>query len=131
MTGPDLVRIVRSRGSDAEDPRDAAHEAAHALRWGVRKRWTRDNIHAKKPEARAYGIADEMEARAVEQIVCGRIGYACGSIEKWAETCWFETLKNEGIALPSPAWIVGCVRRRLDDPGALALAERVLALGTA
>lgn len=41
-----LVNTIQAKGSDAMDARDAAHEACHALMWGVKKKWTRDNIHA-------------------------------------------------------------------------------------
>lgn len=128
MTSADLIRVIQARGSDATDLRDAAHEAAHALKWNVKKRWTRDNIHAKKPRGINHGVADELEARAVEQIVCKRLNVRCGSIAKWAEVCWEEMYMNERIALPSSRWVAARVRDRITDPEALALADRVLAL---
>jgi len=45
--GEMLIAIVVEKGGDARDVRDAAHEACHALMWGVKKKWTRENIHAK------------------------------------------------------------------------------------
>jgi hypothetical protein len=115
-----IIAAVQAKGNDARDLRDAAHEACHAIAWGVKKKWTRDNIHAKKPKrgplARSQGVFDEISARAVEQLVCADLGVECWTIEKAATTCWFETLKNEGISLPSPQWIADCVRERMKSP---------------
>ena len=123
-----LVAAVRAKGSDARDPRDAAHEACHALKWGVTKKWTRDNIHAKKPRVRSNGVSDEILARAVEQLVSADVGYDCGTVESWAFTCWMEMLKNEGISLPGGDWLEKRIRERMESPAARELADRVLAL---
>lgn len=128
MTANELVAIVRARGSDAEDPRDAAHEACHALEWGVTKKWTRNNIHAKKPRARAFGVSSEILARAVEQLVCRDLGVDCGSIEKWAAVCWMEMLKNEGIVLPTGDWLPDAVKQAMRHDRARRYADAVLAL---
>jgi hypothetical protein len=124
----DLVAIVRSYGSDASDIRDAAHEACHALKWGVRGKWDRESIHRRKPRVPGFGVADEMEARAVERVVCERLGYDPGPIEQWAMTCWMETLKSEGISLPTGTWVEDRIRERLARPATLKLAERILEL---
>ena len=134
MTPADLVAIVRARGSDANEARDAAHEACHALSWGVKKPWTRDNIHARKPkDSRIFGpmpgVREEILARAVEQLVCARLGYDCGTVEKWAMVCWMEMIKNEGISLPTEGnWLVTRVREDMKTERAAAMADRVLAL---
>lgn len=125
-----LVAAVQARGSDADDPRDAAHEACHAIAWRVKKAWTRDNIHAKKPRDRGFGVADEITARAVEQLVCAdlKIDY---DPQKWAMVCYMEMLKNEGIALPSGDWLPNAIQARAKTPMARRMADQVLALATA
>lgn len=123
-----LVAAVRAKGRDARDPRDAAHEACHALKWGVSKRWTRDNIHAKKPRVRSVGVSDEILARAVEQLVSADVGYDCGGVSAWAQTCWMEMLKNEGISLPAGDWLEKAIRKRMESPAAREWADRVLEL---
>lgn len=125
---PPLVAAVRAKGSDASDVRDAAHEACHALSWGVKKKWTRNNIHAKKPRVRSEGVADEILARAVEQIVCADLGVECGSIEKWAMVCWMEMLKNERISLPTDGWLVESITSAIKSKRARAMADRILSL---
>ena len=133
MTGDELVAIVRARGSNANDPRDAAHEACHALDWDVKKPWTRDNIHARKPKnSRIFGpmpgVRAETLARAVEQLVCQRIGFDCGSVEKWAMVCWMEMLKNERISLPTDGFLEKAITEDMTSARAITMAERVLAL---
>lgn len=121
-----LLLAIRARGSDATTLRDAAHEACHALQWRVTKKWTRDNIHAKRPKARSSGVADEITARAVEQLVCARLGVDCGTVERWADVCWLETLKNERISLPTGSWLADQIRTRMASDGAKRMTERVL-----
>lgn len=128
FTAQRLVDAVRKRGSNADDPRDAAHEACHALEWGVTKKWTRDNIHARKPRIRSDGVSSEITARAVEAIVCADLGVKY-DVDKWAFTCWMEMLKNEGISLPTGSWLADAIRRRMKTDGARRMANRVLALG--
>lgn len=125
--GAALVAAVRARGSDAKDPRDAAHEACHALEWGVTKRWTRNNIHAKKPRNRSEAVASEIMARAVEQLVSARVGYDCGPVEKWALVCWMEMLKNEKIALPTDGWLEGAIRLAMERQTTKKMADRIIA----
>lgn len=128
MAGDSLVAAVQAKGSDARDPRDAAHEACHALEWGVTKPWTRNNVHAKKPRRRGDGVASEILARAVEQLVSARVGYDCGSVEKWAMTCWMEMLKNEGIALPTDGWLVESIEFAMKSEKAKEMADQIIAL---
>jgi hypothetical protein len=123
-----LLDAIRARGSDATSLRDAAHEACHALKWGVKKRWTRDNIHAKKPRVRAYGVADEIEARAVEQLVCRGLGVDCGTVDHWAHVCWMETLKNERISLPAGDWLADHIRSAMQRKATQKMVEKVIAL---
>ena len=128
MTADELVAIVQARGSDAKDARDAAHEACHALEWVVTKKWTRDNIHAKKPRVRTFGVSSEILARAVEQLVCRDLGVDCGSIEQRAAVCWMEMFKNEGIALPTGDWLPDAIKQAMRNDRARRYADMVLAL---
>lgn len=69
-----IVEWVRSKGSDADNLRDAAHEASHALEVKPR-RWDRESIHAKvMRKGQIFAIRSELEARAVERIVCATHG---------------------------------------------------------
>ena len=129
MTADELVTIVQGRGSDAKDARDAAHEACHAIRWKVTKRWTRDNIHARRPRIKSDGVAEEIMARAVEQLVCASLGVDCGSVEKWAMVCWMEMLKNERISLPRGDWLAKAIIARMDTDGARKMRDDILAYG--
>lgn len=128
MTPERLLQIVQARGSDARDVRDAAHEACHALEWGVKKSWTRDNIHERKPRDRVRGVRSELLARAVEQLVCAELGIDCGPIEKWAHVCWMEMLKNERIELPMGDWMEKGIRAAMGSLEARRMVARVLAL---
>lgn len=130
-TAERLLKAIRDRGSDARDLRDAAHEACHALSWSVKKRWTRENIHARKPRARALGVSDEILARAVEQLVCQRLGVDCGSVKKWAMVCWMEMLKNERISLPMDGWLEETITTRMKSRDAARMADAVIGLAEA
>ncbi len=126
MTPDALVAAVQAKGSDATTPRDAAHEACHALAWGVSKKWTRDNIHAKKPRSRHEGLSDEITARAVEAKVCEKLGIP-HDLEKWVGVCFMELLKNERISVPFD-WLLSSIKARLASPATEDMATRVLGL---
>jgi len=67
-----ILRLVRKHGSDADDVRDAAHEASHALQLGIPKgSWDRETIHAAvmKLSPAERGVT-EVLARAVEAEIC-------------------------------------------------------------
>lgn len=128
MDAEHFLAIVQARGSDARDVRDAAHEACHALQWGVTRPWTRDNIHAKKPRDRVSGIRSELLARAVEQLVCAEFAIDCGTVEKWAHVCWMEMLKNERIELPTNGWIETQVRAAMTSLDARRMVQRLLSM---
>ena len=122
-----LVAAVRAKGSDADDPRDAAHEACHALEWRVTRKWTRDNIHAKRPRgSAAYGVRDEITARAVEALVCEKLGVEYDQ-DRYLLACILETARD-GIALPSFDWLKEAVVRRMTQNYVHDLTKRVLAL---
>lgn len=127
-----LLKAIRARGSDAQDLRDAAHEACHALQWNVRGKWTRRNIDRANPNkgrrSYSFGLADEIIARAVEQLVCVKLGAECPSIEACALTMIMEAMEIDRVNLPCDGTIERAIRRRLKAPEAHALAERVIAL---
>lgn len=123
-----LVSAVKAKGSDAMDARDAAHEACHALMWGVKKKWTRDNIHAKKPRGSpSFGVRDEITARAVEALVCAELGIEYEQ-DKYVLLCIMETLRSEHIALPGFDWLKDAIVSRMKSPAAIEMASRVLAM---
>ena len=127
MTAEQLVAVARSHGSDAADARDAAHEACHVVQWGVRGKWTRENIHRRAPRVRGYGVADEIAARAVEALICQRLGIEY-DLKKWTMVCWMEQLKNERISLPTGSWLEDRIREQMGKPATARLVEKVLAL---
>lgn len=70
-----VILTVRARGSDAITLRDAAHEASHALEYGLDE-WDRASIderlsRVKSPRDR---FNSEVHARAVEKLVCVHFG---------------------------------------------------------
>lgn len=131
MTGEALLLAIRARGSDARDLRDAAHEACHALAWNVKGKWTRKKIEASNPyRSRAkmlLGVNDEITARAVEQLVCARLGVECDPVSRAVMTMCMETVKFEGIKLPYNEMVMA-VEARMESKAAAEMAERVLAL---
>ncbi len=103
----DLIAVVRARGSNARDLRDAAHEACHALDVRLEPPWTRDRIHQaitdvceNEPETtqeRLVGL--ELRARAVEYAICVSSGMEY-DFDEWINTMWLETAKSLGILIP-------------------------------
>jgi len=127
-----LIALGRSKGNKPHDVRDAAHEAFHAMTAGVDD-WDRENIHEALVALfdRRGGNADfwlhEMEARAVEQIVCERLGVPTKAIEAWYHTSVLEAMKGAlpyhcGDGDPTLAY----ARKRLTHPATLAAAERII-----
>lgn len=107
-----LIAAIRARGSDARDLRDAAHEACHAIEANVPDgKWDREGIHSRliRGRSRSDLVRLEIEARAVEQLVCADLGVDCDTVDKWAEITWWETMKNMRINLPSVEWIAKAV----------------------
>lgn len=69
-----VVAWARAQGSDTREVRDAAHEASHAVELRVND-WHRESIHAAVMELPPVERArTEVEARAVEQLVCEALG---------------------------------------------------------
>lgn len=131
-TADQIVAAVRARGNDARDLRDAAHEAHHALFAKMRGKWERDRIHKalvrKASNMPGFLVGYEMDARAVEAVVCGRFGVT-HDLKQWAGVCWMETFKTLGISLPSTEWIVECVEKRMKSKTITVAADKVIALG--
>lgn len=133
VTPDALVAAVRARGSDADDARDAAHEALHALRAGLADGWDREVIHAAlvrskrgRERIEAYLFAEEVLARAVERIVCRRVGHDIGDPEHWLFIAAMEGTKT-GFNVRMADWreAVDAVER---SARAAEWADRVLAL---
>lgn len=136
-----ILRYVQARGSDARDLRDATHEAHHAIASGCRKPWTRDNIHAAVLRAargdritRLLGgstnealVKYELEARAVEWIICERAGLEY-DLPKWADVMWWETFKNMNIRLPDVDDVAKAIKLAKERPSIVRAADRVAEL---
>lgn len=126
-----LIAAIHARGSDAVDLRDAAHEACHAIRWNVPGKWTRKKITAANPyKSRrmfSFGLADEITARAVEQIVCKRLGYTCATVEQCVLIMCMETLTYDRIELKFEE-MKKAIEDRMESPQAAQLADQVIAL---
>lgn len=124
-----LVTAIRARGSDAEDVRDAAHEACHALDVGLADGWDRESIHAAlmRRSIPSKALVYEVHARAVEQQVCRalRVPY---DAKAWAHIAWMETLKNGGMLVPA-GFFSEAVKNHIGDERVKDLVARVLALG--
>lgn len=128
-----VIAAVRRRGSTAADLRDAAHEACHALESDLRGKWTRERIHAKLTRGAFSGmflVESEIKARAVEQIVCKRLGVEIEAPEEWARVALLEMATTFGNAPPLDLFLA-TVAKRMASPTVIALADRVIALGAA
>jgi len=94
-----LIAAVQSRGNDADDARDAAHEASHALQVEA-VAWGREDIHNRlKRRTRSFWLASEIQARAVEALVCKALGIEY-DVDKWALISFMESIKGLGFAMP-------------------------------
>lgn len=135
-----IINAVRSRGSDARDLRDAAHEACHAFELDVPDgRWDRDTIHdaimatiGKRVSTsiiRSLQIAQvirfETVARAVEKLVCQRFDVDIGD---WADIAFMEAMQGSGIRLPSVDWVREQIARETPTPKVKKLVARICAL---
>lgn len=134
-----IIARVASYGNDPRDLRDAAHEATHAFDGDVPSgQWDRETIHQAqlrvcKPWPSKLGrvklISMEIDARAVEQLVCRDLGCSIeAEIEHWAGITFMEAIKGVGIAPPRPYGLVMLIRERMASKRVRDLADRVLAL---
>jgi len=127
ISADNFIAAVRSMGCVPRDLRDAAHEAHHAI-VGKAKRWTRDGIHGAlcKKLGPAERIADEIMARAVEQLVTKEIaGEACGNIEHWAMWMCMEAIKD-GINGVDPSFAAKAIHSAIESEEGQAAAKRVI-----
>lgn len=124
-----IVAAIRSRGSDARDLRDAAHEAHHALRCNLRGPWERERIHARlmaiTEGSAMLLLQEEIDARAVEWVVCRDFGQEYDA-DHWAMIAAMESIKG-GMAAPVDFWISSIARRR-DTVLVRRYADRVIAI---
>lgn len=123
-----VVQWVRSMGSDTVDVRDAAHEASHALEFGC-ERWDRGSIDraAFDVRNRRFLVSSEVEARAVERIVCEELGLPYDA-RKWADVC---LLEQAGLGLyrafpPTAEALVAAAERVMGNPGVMERATLIL-----
>lgn len=124
-----LTAAVRAKGSDARSVRDAVHEACHAVQWGIKGRWSRTNIDRANPNKgrrkAAFGVRDEITARAVEALVMRKLDLEYDQ-DKWVLMMVMETLKLDGIALPGFDWVKEAITARMGTREAEALATNLI-----
>jgi hypothetical protein len=131
FTAASLIEAIRSRGSDARDLRDAAHEAHHAIVAGVRGPWDREVIHrALMRKGKSFAQDDEVMARAVEQIVCADLGVDCGDVDTWAFLACMEALKG-GNPIGNPDAVARAIRLTMKTDKARKAADAVMGLAAA
>lgn len=132
-TAQRIIAAVHARGSNAHDLRDAAHEAVHGLLSNLSS-WERESLHRKlvkqlgSSRGRIGLLSEEVTARAVEAIVCERLGVA-HDIKSFALVTLCEALKNGLYISWSASELAEIVRARMADPKTRALASRVIAMG--
>jgi len=139
QTASALLQAIRSRGSDAETIRDAAHEATHALQTNLHSPWNRDNIHeaverlAKRHFlGRHFGrmsalVRFELEARAVEMLTSQHFNEKY-DIQHWATICWMETAKAFQTNIGEIDDVIAAIKTNAEDRRTIALFKRVLAI---
>lgn len=131
-TADKIITAIQAKGNDARDLRDTAHEAHHALSTGLRGAWDRERIHkAVMKKGRAFAARNEIECRAVEQLVCRALGVDAGDLEYWSMIACMEAIKGAGIRYPGVTWFVERVREAMGTDAMKKAAERVIALGDA
>jgi len=122
-----IVAWARQCGSDTDDVRDAAHEASHALECGVAD-WDREEIHGALIGVRNGERArTEIEARAVERLVCAALGVA----HNWPNfvfLCAMEAMKS-GVRFPSLDMLEAAIRSAMGAPEVVERAALILAMG--
>ena len=136
ITADELIAAIRARGSDARDLRDAAHEAHHAILHVKRGPWTRAAIDKavqtayRKSFSYSFKLCEEIDARAVEQVVCADLGVACWTVKHAAMVMIMECIKIDRVAGLELDQIVTSVRRRMVAPAIRKHADAVIALAS-
>lgn len=131
VTAEQIILAIRARGSDATDLRDAAHEAHHAIEAGIPEgKWDRDTIsRAVKRKGRSWAAASEVKARAVEQVVCMRLGVPAGRhpLEQWVLVSCMEAMKFREPFLEYTV-ALKAVQRRMSSDDVQQDADAIIAL---
>lgn len=128
-----VIEAVRARGGNPRDLRDAAHEASHAIEAKVPDgKWERESVHGyilklEKKLGRSAMIGSELRARAVEQIVCRRLGTDPGTVDRWALVSAIEAAKR-GLSFISVPDAVKGIQVYMETGSVIAIAEEVLSL---
>lgn len=131
-----ILAAIRARGceahggeSDAGEFRHAVHEAVHGLRLKV-PTWKNAAIHRACTKVRPGDrLVEELIARAVEQLVCQRLGVEIMSVEKYAFITCMESLKHR-LDIGPIDFVAEGIRSRMTDTRVVApLVEQILALG--
>ena len=130
-----FLEVVRARGNDARDVRDAAHEACHALQAGLEHEpsWDREVVHRALVRAtggRSLLVRAEILARAVEQLACRELGVDAGDVKHWAFLSGMEAIKF-GLPFVEPTAATEAILRCMEGEEAAAMVKRVLSLGPA
>ena len=108
-----LVLALRARGVDDIDLRHCVHEASHALDAKMRGPWSNTAVsNAMKRLGPGRAARSELLARAVEQLVCKRLGVETKSLDYWVGMSVLEAIKYRDPFL--------------DHEEALAAAERLM-----
>lgn len=129
MTSDELISAIRSRGSDTTDLRDGVHEAHHAIEAGVPEgKWDRDTISRYvKRMGRGRAAASEIVARAVEQIICAKLGVETKPISHWAMISCMEAIKFRE-AFMDYTEAVNAIESAMKQRRTLEAVDKVLAL---
>lgn len=118
-----------AHGVTAMDVRDGAHEATHALEWGVEPPWTRARVAAAAGRKSANAkFESEVLARAVEQLVCEAVGAECPPLEERAFVALLEGAKRDGYMVDSIQVWMDMVTARMKSAEARDMVQRILAL---
>lgn len=122
-----LVLLAHARGNHPSDLRDAAHEAFHALSVGLEEDWDRETIHEALVER--FGGAElwlhELQARAVEQLVCAEFGVETNPIEHWVHWSILEAIKFRQPVDMNFDRAVKTTRRLLDNADVKRWAKKI------
>ena len=123
-----LVLTLRARGVDDTDLRHCVHEASHALDAKLRHPWSNKRIDAAmKRIGPGRAARSEILARAVEQIVCKRLGVETETLDHWVGMSVMEAIKFRDPFL-SYEQALGAAKRAMDTVEAKNRATEIIAL---
>jgi hypothetical protein len=129
VTAERVLAAVRARGSDARDVRDAAHEASHALQFRL-PNWNRTlidlHMHRVRPAAR---VRSEVIARAVEQLVCERVGFPYDPAEFISVALLEMAMTFRDVEAPTTTVFTASVREALAMPTVRRLVDKIVGMG--